>query len=412
MKAGDGMRKLQLGIIFGSRSCEHEVSVISALQLARQADRDKYDLVLIYVSQQGEWFTGEPLADLNTYRPRFKPDTKGLLRVLPDLTARSGALIAFSRGGLFRGESRRIAARLDCVIPVLHGLHGEDGTVQGLLELMDLPYASTGVAGSAVGMDKVLMKQCFRGMGFPVLDFVAVLRSQWRRDHGSVFGLVEDALAYPVFVKPANLGSSIGVSRADSRGELEEALDLAAEYDRRILVEKGLDSPLELNCSVLGFDDEALPSVLEMPVTGGQALDFSAKYLRSGGTKGMASLSRVVPAPVGADLTRRIRELSVRVFRALDCRGVVRIDYMLDAAADELYITEINTIPGSLAFYLWNRSEPPLSYRELIDRLVGLALKAHEAKNENSYAYRSEIFLNPALDGAKGAKGTKTARGS
>ncbi len=398
------MHRIRLGIIFGSRSCEHEVSVISALQLARQASRDSYEVVPVYISQAGEWFTGDPLLNMDTYRPRFKPDTEGLVRVLPDLTAGSGALIALSRGSLRRGETWKIAARVDCVIPVLHGLHGEDGSLQGLLELMDLPYASTGIAGSAVGMDKIVMKQCFRGLQLPVLDDVPVLRSRWRTAPDSVVADVEETLAYPVFVKPANLGSSIGVSRADSRPELRDALDLACEYDRRILVEKGLDRPVEVNCSVIGFDGEAVPSVLEMPVTEGALLDFSAKYLRGGGAKGMASLSRVVPAPVGERWTAELRALALRVFHGLDCKGVIRVDFMLDRSSDRCYITEINTIPGSLAFYLWNRSDPPLAYPELIDRLVALAFKAYEAKHEASYAFRSDIFVDLASGLGKGAK--------
>lgn len=394
----------QIGIIYGSRSCEHEVSVISALQLYRNVDRRKYEVTLIYISQQGEWFVGEPLASMNTYRPAFKPDTRGLTRVVPDLTARSGALLAFRHNGLYRGDQVEIVARLDCAIPVMHGLHGEDGTLQGVLEMMDIPYTSTGVAGSAVGMDKILMKQMFRGFGFPVLPGCAVTRSEWRRDPDHVVADVEHALPYPVFVKPANLGSSIGVSRAENAMELRDALDLACSFDRRVLVEKGLTAPLEVNCSVRGFDDDAVASVVEMPITAGALLDFKKKYLEGNGSKGMASLRRVVPAPIGDELTARIQALSLDVFRALDCKGVVRVDYMLEADTDALYITEINTIPGSLAFYLWDKSEPRVSYTELIDRMIQAALAAYDQKNENNYAYRSDIFRN-ALSGTKGVKG-------
>ena len=229
----------QIGIIYGSRSCEHEVSVISALQLYRHVDRRKYDVLLIYISQQGEWFVGEPLANINTYRPAFKPDTRGLTRVVPDLTARSGALLALKHNGLYRGDRVEIVARLDCAIPVMHGLHGEDGTLQGVLEMMDIPYTSTGVAGSSVGMDKILMKKIFKGFGFPVLPGCAVTRGAWRARPEEIMNDIEKELPYPVFVKPANLGSSIGVSRAATREELREALTLACTYDRRVLVEQG-----------------------------------------------------------------------------------------------------------------------------------------------------------------------------
>lgn len=396
----------QIGILYGSRSCEHEVSVISALQLYRSVDRRKYDAILVYISQQGEWFVGDPLANINTYRPAFKPETVGLTRVVPDLTARSGALLAFKHNGLYRGDQVEIAARLDCAIPVMHGLHGEDGTLQGVLEIMDIPYTSTGVTGSAVGMDKIFMKQMFKGFGFPVLPGCAVTRSRWRKAPEEVIGEVEAGLSYPVFVKPANLGSSIGVSRAEDQQELKEALDLACSFDRRVLVERGLNRPLEVNCSVRGFDDEAVASVVEMPITAGDMLDFYTKYLQGGGSKGMASLKRVVPAPIGEELTRRVQTLAVDIFKALDCKGVVRVDFMLEPDTDELYITEINTIPGSLSFYLWDQSEPRVSYTELIDLMIRSAMDAHDQKNENNYAYRSDIFRNVQV-GAKGAKGIK-----
>lgn len=398
--------KLTLGVVFGSRTCEHEVSVISAIQLMRHVDQDKYTLVPVYISQRGAWYTGDALLDINTYRPTFKPETRGLTRVLLDTTARSGALVAVKRAKLLREDGFSVVARLDCVIPVLHGLHGEDGSLQGLFEMAEIPYASTGVVGSAVGMDKILMKRCFQGMGFPVLPGVEARRSAFEEDADKEIARIEQAIPYPVFVKPANLGSSIGVSPAKDRAGLKDALELAFSYDRRVLVEKGVDKPLEVNCSVMGFDNDVTSSVLEMPVVEGEMLDYDTKYTRSGCSKGMASLSRVVPAPIGHNLTAFIRSLSCDIFRALDCKGVVRIDYMLEPATDKVYITEINTIPGSLAFYLWDKSEPAVPYHELIDRMVTWALIAQDEKGRNAYAHKSAIFENTAV-GAKGAKGTK-----
>lgn len=400
------MKKLQLGLIFGGRSCEHEVSVISALQLAHSVDRAKYDLHPIYINKSGEWFSGPGLLALDAYKEPIMYTQKGKYeRVILDVTAHSGALVATRPGKwLYSRPQVKILAHLDCVIPVMHGLHGEDGTLQGLLELADIPYASTGVAGSAASMDKILMKHVFRSGGIPVLPDVTVLRSEWQKNPDEIIRQIESALPYPVFVKPANLGSSIGVSRADNAQKLREALDLACAYDRRILVEKGLDKPLEINCSVLGFDDEARASVVEMPVGSGELLDFQDKYLRSGGGKGMASLSRVIPAPIGEELTKKVQELSVKVFRLMDCKGVVRIDWMIAPQTDELYITEINTIPGSLSFYLWKESEPRLSYPRLVDTMVAYALKAHKEKSDNNYAYRSDLFNRMSLGGAKGTK--------
>ena len=300
----------------------------SCVQLARAADRNKYDVWPIYIDKDGRWYTGESLLDIHTYNP-FDPYAKGITRVTLDMTAGSGALISYEQEkGLFaKGVLPITIAKLDCVIPVMHGLHGEDGTLQGLLELANIPYSSTGVAGSAIGMDKIMMKQVFRGMDFPVLPDLFALRSKWRANPETVIARIEEKLPYPVFCKPSCLGSSIGVSRADNREELQDALDLAFTYDRRVLIEQGLDHPIEVNCSVLGFDNEVCASVTEMPTTsGGDLLDFADKYLAGSGNKGMASLKRIMPAPVGEEMTKRIQDLSKQIFRALDCKGVLRID--------------------------------------------------------------------------------------
>lgn len=397
------MGKMQLGVIFGSRTCEHEVSIISAVQLMRNVNREKYDVIPIYISQKGEWFTGELLLDIKTYTP-FDPFMKGILPVHLDLTAGSGALLHYEPAkGLLGGGKEKVVARLDCVIPVMHGLHGEDGSLQGLLELADIPYSSTGVTGSAVGMDKITMKRFFRGMGYPVLPDCALTRAQWEEDQAACIRQVEEALPYPVFVKPACLGSSIGVSRADDRASLIDALTLGFSYDRRLLIEQGLDKPIEVNCSVLGYDGQRKASVLEMPNSGAGFLDFSEKYLAgSSGSKGMASLKRIVPAPIGEELTKTLQTLSLDIFDAMDCKGVVRIDFMLDRHSDHYYITEINTIPGSLAYYLW--AETGMPYQQLIDEMVGCALRSFAEKKRNSFAFTSDILSGVVLGGKKGGK--------
>ena len=404
------MAKKQLGVIFGSRTCEHEVSIISGVQLARAADREKYDVWPIYIAKDGRWYTGEKLLDIHTYTP-FDPYAKGLTRVTLDLTAGSGALISYEQEkGLFaKGVVPVTVTNLDCVIPVMHGLHGEDGTLQGMLELANLPYTSTGVAGSAIGMDKIMMKQFFRGAGtLPCLPDCWFTRAMYQQDKNAVLDKVEKELGYPVFVKPANLGSSIGVSRADDREGLMDSLELAFEYDRRVLVEKGLDHPIELNCSVLGYDGDVEASPIEMPLSGQQFLDFKEKYLANGGSKGMASLHRVLPAPIEDSLRDKIQAMSCDIFRMLDCKGVVRIDYMFDRASEQVYITEINTIPGSLAFYLWENKG--VKYSQLIDRMVDCARKANEDRNMRNYAYSSDILKGVSLGGAKGAKGSKGSK--
>ncbi len=402
------MGKKQLGIIFGSRSCEREVSVISAVQMMHHIDRERYDAIPVYIDEDGVWYTGEALEHIETFQ-HFGQHLRELRKVRLDMTAGSGALLATEiTGGLIQREKTVIVARIDVFVVVMHGLNGEDGTLQGMLELANIPYSSTGVGGSAIGMDKILMKQFFRGAGLPVLEGEWTTRGAFQRDPEGEIERIGKALGYPVFVKPANLGSSIGVSRADNPEELRDSLELAVEYDRRILIERGLNHPLEFNCSVLGYDDEVEASPIEMPISGDQFLDFHEKYLSGGGSKGMASLHRVLPAPIGDELKNTIQETSKRIFRMLDCKGVVRIDYMYDRESESLYITEINTIPGSLSFYLWENAG--LRYSRLIDRLVDYAEKAYAEKNASNYAYSSDI-LNQAVLGSKGAKGSKTGMG-
>ena len=402
------MAKKQLGVIFGSRTCEHEVSIISGVQLARAADREKYDVWPIYIAKDGRWYTGEKLLDIHTYTP-FDPYAKGLTRVTLDLTAGSGALISYEQEkGLFtKGVVPVTVTKLDCVIPVMHGLHGEDGTLQGLLELANIPYSSTGVAGSAIGMDKIAMKQILRGAGFPVLDFVWFTREQLKKERQAVIERVEKEIKYPAFIKPAALGSSIGVSRARNREELERALDVAASYDRRILVEVGVVHPVEINCAAVGYGEDVRASVCEMPVPSSNDtfLDFWQKYLRNASTKGedsrgMKSLSRVVPAPIGDELTGRIQTMTCDIFKLLDCCGTVRVDFILDQN-DMLFVNEPNTIPGSLAFYLWKASG--LDFPKLIEKMVEDALRAHADKNSSVFAYDSSILKKVAA-GTKGSK--------
>lgn len=404
------MNKMNLAVIFGSRSCEHDVSIISALQLMEAAKTVGYGIIPVYISREGLWYTGEPLEHIETFRD-FNPMAKGITRVTLDVSANAGDLWAWppQRAGLFAKVPTPIA-HIDCAIPVLHGWHGEDGTLQGLLEMANIPYASSGVLGSSVCMDKIAMKQILRGAGFPVLDFVWFTRAQLQTQREEIMERIEKKIKYPVFVKPASLGSSIGVSRVENRDALERAVDLAASYDHRILAEVGISRPVEINCAAVGYGEDVRVSVLEMPIPASDAgfLDFFEKYLRGAGTKGMQSrgmksLSRVVPAPVGDELTERIKTMTCDIFKLLDCRGTVRVDFILDQN-DVLFVNEPNTIPGSLAFYLWEKCG--LSFADLVEKMVESALLAHADKNQNVFAYDSSI-LQKVTSGVKGSKGAK-----
>ena len=401
------MSKMNIAVFFGSRSCEHDVSIVSALQCIEATKAAGFNVTPVYISRDGLWYTGEPLENIETFR-EFNPMTKGITRVTLDVTANAGDLWAWppQRAGLFAKVPAPLC-HIDCVIPVFHGWHGEDGTIQGLLEMANIPYASSGVLGSAIGMDKIAMKQILRGAGFPVLDFVWFTREQLKKERQAVIERVEKEIKYPAFIKPAALGSSIRVSRARNREELERALDVAASYDRRILVEVGVVHPVEINCAAVGYGEDVRASVCEMPVPSSNDtfLDFWQKYLRNASTKGedsrgMKSLSRVVPAPIGDELTGRIQTMTCDIFKLLDCCGTVRVDFILDQN-DMLFVNEPNTIPGSLAFYLWKASG--LDFPKLIEKMVEDALRAHADKNSSVFAYDSSILKKVAA-GTKGSK--------
>ncbi len=349
-------KKLRVGVVFGGRSGEHEVSLRSAASIIEALDKDKYDVVPIGISPQGHWLRA---ADA--------------VRLLP------GAVLPPPPGDslpvLFSPDPTQSDSRVDVVFPVLHGTFGEDGTVQGLLELAGLPYVGAGVLGSAVGMDKDVMKRLFRDHGLPVVDWVLLLRSEIGR---AAVARVEKALRYPVFVKPANLGSSVGITKVHRRKELLPALEQAARFDRRILVEQGVDAR-ELECSVLGNDhpEASVPGEL---IPSREFYDYSAKYLEEG-------TRLLIPAPLTASQTRRVRELACRAFAAIDCAGMARVDFVMGKKTGKILVHEVNTIPGftSISMYpkLWEKSGLP--YSQLLDRLIALALERHGEKTRTKY---------------------------
>lgn len=406
---------LKVAVIYGSRTCEHDVSIVSALQAMDNLDKNEYEIVPVYIARDGQWYTGRLLRNI-TFYSAFKPE---LVTHVAPVMSEDGKLTLMPVTSIaphgFKGMVKVLMSNMnlgedtvekcDVVLPVMHGMNGEDGTLQGLLELFNVPYTSTGVLGSALGMDKIAMKQFFRGCGLPVVDGMWFARSEWNKNHEEVLSRVESSCPYPVYVKPANLGSSIGISRATDRQSLIKAIETAVEYDRRILVERGIEKPVEINCSALRIKGEVRASLCEMPASWEEFLTFDDKYLRgskSGKGQGMESLARKVPAPISDELTQRIQQMTTQVYNAMDCKGVVRIDYMLDG--DELYINEINIIPGSLAFYLW---EPlGISFKEMLDCMIEDAFTAYAEKNRSVFSYDSSI-LRSVQGGLKGAKGGK-----
>ncbi|MGI5850304.1 MAG: D-alanine--D-alanine ligase family protein [Christensenellales bacterium] len=384
--------KKNLAVTFGGRTVEHDISIITANQLMHHADPDKYNVIPIYINRDGVWYTGEKLLEMKSFE-NFDEKEKGIKRVF--LSGSSDAML------YEYGKKLKAVSRIDVAIPAMHGLHGEDGTIQGLFELSDIPYSSAGVAGSAAGMDKILMKSAFIGFGFPVLNSLFFERDVFFDDSDSVCGKVENSLGYPVFVKPANLGSSIGINRADDRGALLFALDVAFRYDRRVLVERAVTDIIEVNCSVLGNATEAIASVVEQPVLTGGFLNFEDKYLRNESSKGMKSLSRKIPADISEEMTKQVQQLSVDIFKALDLKGVVRIDFIIDQSNGKLYVNEVNTIPGSFAYYLWEHSG--ISFEELVDRLVAIAEKQMREKKRSEFAFDSKV-LQKAATGLKISK--------
>ena len=389
-----------IGVIYGSRTCEHDVSIISALQAAQALDKKKYNVTYIYIGREGTWYTGEALADVKFYE-HFDPEK--VTRVLP--AGENSKLVLYhlpEKKKFFGGVAAERVAVLDVVMPVLHGLNGEDGTLQGMLELFDVPYTSAGVMGSAVGMDKITMKLLFKGCGFPVVEGVWFDRGRWSRERDGVMDECEDKLGFPLIVKPANLGSSIGINIAHDRNQLEDAIETAAAYDHRILVEKAVTPLREVNCSVLGYGDHVETSELEMPVTQEEFLTFEGKYTRNAkGAGGMASQVRLIPAPISEQAAQTVRDLAVRAFRAMDLKGVVRIDFILDKD-ENIFINEANTIPGSLAFYLWEPKGIP--FVALVDGMVECAFSAWADRKASVFSHDSTLLAN-IVHGSKGAKG-------
>jgi D-alanine-D-alanine ligase len=395
------MKKLRVGVLFGGRSGEHEVSLLSAASVLKAIDKKKYDVIPIGITKEGRWVTAAHAELLLQGRAPSSPRSRRLRAGDPDATS-AAAVLAKGEGVVvppmpgqdhsslmpFETDANQLQPAhspidVDIIFPVLHGTFGEDGTIQGLLELADIAYVGAGVLGSAAGMDKDVMKRLFRDARLPLVKHITVLRRLWRADPKAVRRQIESLLKYPVFVKPANLGSSVGISKVHNTSELATAMNEAARYDRKLVIEQGVggkkDRAREIECAVLGNDDPvaSVPGEI-LPIK--EFYDYSAKYLVEGSKS-------IIPAKLRNSERDEVQRLAVAAFRAVDCAGLARVDFLMDPRSRKIFVNEINTMPGftSISMYpkMWAASG--ISYPELMERLIQLGLERHAEKKENRY---------------------------
>ncbi len=392
--------KTRVAVMYGGKSVEHEVSVISGIQALMNIDTDKYETIPVYITKQNEFYVGDDIGKIEAYK-----DIDGLL-------SRSQKVVWVNEGDkvvlspypkkMFGGMKD---IEVDVAFPVVHGTNEEDGTLVGFLKTLGVPFVGCDVTSAAVGMDKYIQKCVLKDVDIPVLDCVCFHEDDYA-DIEKLLDTAEAKVGYPAIIKPVNSGSSVGISMARNRQELTKSIDDAFTYASIVLVEHGIEKLKEINCSVLGDDSGAKASILEEPFHTKDILSYKDKYesngAKSGGSKGMASVQRKIPADLPEETTKQIQEYAVRAFKALGCNGVVRIDFMIDESDGKLYFNEINTIPGSLSFYLWEPSGIP--YKELLDQLIQLALKRARKFQNLTFTFDTNILNSASFGGAKGVK--------
>lgn len=396
--------KTSVAVIFGGRSVEHEVSVISGLQAYAALDRETYDVLPLYIGKDGAFYTGPHLGDIRSFRD-MDACLKEAVRVLPVPENGRAALVRYP----MKKFGDNVVGRFDVALPVVHGTNVEDGTLMGFLEMLRVPYASCDVTASAVGMDKLLTKAALMQAGVPVLPAQTYTGQDYAAHSARIVAEIEEQVGYPAIVKPVNLGSSVGISRADDRAELEAALDLALQFSPRVLVERAVPHLREINCAVLGDREEAIPSVCEEPLNAHEILSYQDKYMSGGkggksggkGSGGMSDLKRRCPAELPDGMTEKVQQLAVQTFQALGCLGVARIDFLNDRETGEVWVNEINTIPGSLAFYLWEAAGIPFS--QLLDRMIALAFKRQREREALTFSYDTNLLAGASF-GPKSGK--------
>ena len=391
--------KTRVAMMFGGKSVEHEVSVISGIQAYMSMDTDKYDVIPVYMTKNNEMYIGDSIGDIESYKN------------IDELLKKSQRVIMINEDGRVKlvqypvkKLGKNVEVGIDVAFPVVHGTNVEDGGFQGYLKTMGIPFVGCDVTASAIGMDKYITKLVLKESNVPVLDARLYTLSDYA-DMESMMNDIEKLFGYPVIVKPVNLGSSVGISVAKSRVELANSVDDAFRYATKVLVEHAITNLREINCSVLGDENDAIASECEEPLHTKDILSYEDKYVsnaKGSGSKGMASVSRRIPAELTPEKREEVRELAVRSFKALGCNGVSRIDFMIDADTDKLYFNEINTIPGSLAFYLWEPVGVP--YKELLDRMIQLALKRERTEESLTFTFDTNILNQASFGGSKGSK--------
>ncbi len=388
--------KTNLAVFFGCRSVEHEVSIISAIQAINSMDKEKYNIIPVYVAKNGEMYTGEELKVIENYN-----NLDRLLKNADKVTFYKGTnnvLMHYVDGGLFFRKKDTV---IDVAFPIVHGTNCEDGTLSGYLEFLGLPYVGCDVLSAAIGMDKAVFKDVLLSSGLPVLPYTKFTAREYQLKKDAVIKNIEKNFPYPVIVKPVNLGSSVGISKAENTEDLVSAIDLAVSFADTVLVEKAVENLREINCSVKGDSEKCFASVCEEPIANDEILSYEDKYLSGRKSKGMASLGRKIPAEISHEKSEEIRSLSCKIFATLGCNGVVRIDYLLDTVSGKVYANEINTIPGSLAFYLWKATGT--EYPQLLDELVELAFKRQRNRDNLTFTIKTNILSGISF-GTKGSK--------
>lgn len=397
--------KTNIAVFFGCRSVEHEVSIISAIQAMRAINREKYDVTPVYVSKDGEMYTGDNLFEIENYR-NLPELFKAAKRVT--LIKEKGAVL------MHYLDQKRFKKMPDVAInlafPIVHGTNCEDGTMAGYFEFLGLPYISCDIISAAVGMDKAVFKDVLKSAGLPVLDCIKFRAREYTLDKAHITDNIKTKIGFPLIVKPVNLGSSVGITKVNNEAELDDAIRLGISFSDAILVEKAICNLREINCSVLGDSDECEASVCEEPFMNDEILSYEDKYMggskskHQGPSKGMASLGRKIPADISEELSNEIRSLSCRIFKLIGASGVVRIDFLFDTDTNKVYANEINTIPGSLAFYLWEATG--LKYTDMIDRLVDIAFRRQRNRDNLTFTIDTNILSGVSF-GTKGTKGAK-----